>query len=255
MRLHYKIILIIAIIVISFIIFAIFVLYNFPYNTLIKRISLIIEQNYGIGVEVSEARYVFPNKILIKNSLIKVPARSTSVRIPEIDITVKFFGISRIKGINILCRGTSINSDILNTSLGNLHMAVLLDIRNLKKGGLRNIERLNILLDKSRLKRIALSGLQVKDVLLNGVNIELVKRENRYTFSKGFLKSNLINATLNGYLSDDNIKISVDFIPVKNIYLNYPDLKPVLSQFMGSKGGSLEIVGSIKSPKINFIRR
>ncbi len=254
MQLYKKILVSISILMASVVIFFIFLMYNFPYSSLIKKLDLTLNRKYDMNIKATRVEYGFPNKVYIEGADLELPDDYGSIKIPKMEILFKIFNFSKNKEIFIIWHSSSVSSMYFKASLGPMNMNFLIDIKKLRRQELEGLRKIEMLLGPSRLKELTVAGVGINDVPVSKVDFEILNRGGKFNFNRGILESRIVKTRVKGSFSENFLNIDAEVKIEKDLYSNYPDLKPLLQQFIGNSGVILKIRGNPEKPRVKIVK-
>ena len=92
-----KVSIIIAVVVVSVLLLTVFILFNFPYGSVVKRMDNYLLNNYSVRLSVLDVRYRFPLKFLLDDVNLISTDGSLEVDVDYVTVYLKLLNFSKIK--------------------------------------------------------------------------------------------------------------------------------------------------------------
>lgn len=253
MRLYLKILLVFISIFISFLIFLVFLLYNFPYESLIKRANYYLKREADVSLEADKVKYRLPSIWYIDSLILNLPSNYGKVSLARVKIKLKIINFSQLKGFEVLMKNISLDGNSpVKANLSSIDLRGKFIISMLKDDPFKGIKNVALSIGNGRVKSIEYSGFKITDFKIHAISIELFNKDDKFNLNHGMINSDIIRGDLKGYFSKKYIDVELKLIPSKNFFTRYSDLKPMLGSIIDKNGIKFRIKGNIQSPK--FVR-
>lgn len=250
-----KISLIIIVSIISLVLLIVFVLINFPYNSIIKRIDFYLARKYSSNLAVLNIRYRFPTKLFMDDVRFSREDGVLEVRIDRVIINLKLLNFSRAKRVEILGTGLDIKSEYLELSKGKFTLVSGLLLPYIR-GEMRPeaLRFLRLRTEALRIERIYVSGFEFTSIKVPIIDIALKNEGEKFVVERGTVKSDLFSSEISGGFNFEMIDGKISLTPSNEFYRKYSNLKSIIDSVSHSGVLTVTIKGSIQRPTVRFVK-
>ncbi len=251
-----KINLIVVISIVSVILLFIFVLYNFPYEAVIKRADLYLTEHYSTSLKVQNVRYRYPLKLLLENVRLTREDGSLTVHIDNLLIRLRILNFSKSKSAEMSGRGIYLKSAFMDMSDAEVSIVAGFDLSQLRKEQNANaVDYFDLKMEGAAVDRVFLTGFEFSEFKIPVADVYIVNRDNNFVFERGSVKSDLFTSEISGELNLQSINSMLTIKFTNTFYQQYANLKPIVDSF--ADNGVIEFVirGSLQKPQISIIRK
>ena len=251
-----KIILITVISIVSVILLFLFVLYNFPYDAMIKRADIYLADNYSMSLQVQKVRYRYPVKLLLEDVRLTSEDGSITVHIDTVLLRLNILHFSKSKTAEISGNGIYFKSNFMDLSEARVNIAAGFDLSQLRKeNSINAADYFELKMEGARVDRVFLTGFEFSEFKIPVAEVFLVKNENNFVFERGFLRSDLFTSEITGELNPQSINSRVNIKFTNDFYQQYVNLKPIVDSLAVNGVVGFIIRGSLQKPQVNMIRK
>ncbi|HEB31321.1 MAG TPA: hypothetical protein ENI15_10670 [Spirochaetes bacterium] len=251
-----KIILIVVISIVSVILLFLFVLYNFPYDAVIKRADLYLIDRYSTSLKVQNVRYRYPFKLLLEDVRLTRKDGSFTVHIDNLLLRLRILNFSKSKTAEMSGSGIYFRSRFMDMSDARVNVVAGFDLSQLRKEQNANaVDYFDLKMEGAEVDKVFLTGFEFSEFKIQGADVFLVNRESNFVFERGFLRSDLFTLEISGELNPQSIN-SRATIKFTNIFFQqYANLKPIVDSIADNGVIEFAIGGSLQKPQVRMIRK
>ena len=251
-----KIILIVVISIVSVILLFLFVLYNFPYDAVIKRADLYLTDHYSMSLKVQNVRYRYPVKLMLEDVRLTRDDGAFTVHIDNLLLRLRILNFSKSKTAEMSGSGFYFKSKFMDMSDARVNVSAGFDLSQLRKEQNTNaVDYIELKMEGAEVDKVFLTGFEFSEFKIPVTDVYLVNTENHFVFERGILRSDLFTIEISGELNPQviNSRVSIKF--TDEFYRQYVNLKPIVDSI--AKNGVAEFVirGNLQKPQINMIRK
>jgi len=249
-----KISIIIAASIVSILLLIVFILFNFPYNSVIKRIDFYLSNNYSTSLTVQNIRYRFPVKFLLEDMRLVQDEGPFAVHIERVLVKLQFFNFSKIKIAEIAGTGVDVNTDPVELSIAKI--SVLSGFRLsylIREGNPDAVDFINLRTGGLKIDRLFLSGFEFSSFKIPLVDFSLINTNGEFIVEKGLIKSDLFNSEVSGGFNFELIDGKIVLTLSNEFYKQYSHLKNIVDSISDNGVLTVTIKGSMKKPAVKFL--
>jgi energy-coupling factor transporter transmembrane protein EcfT len=176
-----KIILISVISIFSVILLFLFMLYNFPYDAVIKRADLYLTDNYSMSLRVQKTRYRYPVKLLLEDVRVTNEDGSLAIHIDNVLLRLKVLNFSKSKTAELTGSGIYFKSDFMDMSDARVNISVGFGLSRLRKEkSLDAADYFSLKMEGAKVDRVFLTGFEFSKFKIPVADVFLVKNEGNF---------------------------------------------------------------------------
>ncbi len=250
-----KTVLIIVTVIVSFYLLCIFILYNFPYNTLVNRIDTELRKRYGISFGTGEVRYGYPFRIILRDIEITQRKEHFTIAADDVTIRMRLLNFRKYKTIEIHGAGIAVRNNFIDASGGFVQLNSSVNLKGLVRSrAVDNVQTILLRAGGMDIKRVTFSGFEFSDLKLQQVLVELEAGENEFSVRRGLLKADVVQSELTGKLDERGPDVIVSVSLTGAFYDRFGDLKGLVDSFFKNGKLRIQIQGGWKSPRVKIIK-
>ncbi len=251
-----KTVLIIITVIVSVCLLCTFLLYNFPYSTLINRINNELQKGYGISLSAEDVRYGYPFRVILRDVEITRRKENFKLAADVITIRMRLLNFKKYKVVEINGTGISVSNSFIEASGGFMQITSNINvIRMLRSDAVHQIRSVLLQAGGMDVERISFSGFEFSSLKLQQVVIELAADEKGFSIQRGVLKADVVQSELTGTLDDKSMDVIVSVSLTKEFYDRFKDLKGLVDSFFKNGKLRMHIRGDWQSPQVEFIKK
>lgn len=197
-----KISIIISLSIASLLLLSLFVLYNFPYDSVIKRIDLYLTDHYAVNLNVQNVKYRFPIKLFLEDVRLASEDGSFTIHVDSILLRLKLIGFSKLKNAEIVGSGIYVKSNYMDLSKAGVTVISGFKLIPLLKEGDENaVDFIGLKMQGAEVSRLNLAGFEFSSFKIPEADILLTKKNGNFTFERGSIRSDLFTSVISGELN------------------------------------------------------
>jgi hypothetical protein len=244
-----KILVTVIIVLFSVFLLCIFVLYNFPYDSVISRIDTNLRSNYSVDLSVSNVRYRFPFKLIFEDVRLVGEGIPTSISMRVVTIRPRLIG----KNVVVTGQGLRMNSEEFEVKGASFSIASRLRLMKLRKEvSLASVESLDIRIDNARMERVHLSGFEFSSFTIATALLSLKKRGEQLGIEQGFCKSDLFSSEISGFYGSREMDITVTLRLTDRFFERYANLTGLVESLTDNETIRFSIKGDTQRPTLKI---
>jgi hypothetical protein len=248
-----KISIIIALSIASLLLLSIFVLYNFPYDSVIKRIDLYLTDHYAVNLNVQKVKYRYPFKLFFKDVRLVSEDGSFNVHIDSILFRLKLIGSSKSKNAEIAGSGIYVKSNYLDLSKARVTVVSGFKLVPLLKEGDKNaVDFIGLKMQGAEINRLTLAGFEFLSFKIPEADILLRKKNGNFTFERGSIRSDLFTSVISGEMNYETIDGRIIIELSNEFFRQYINIKGLLDSIAAGGKLDISIKGSLKKPQVRL---
>jgi len=248
-----KVSLIIAVVIVAVFLLTVFILFNFPYGSVIKRLDNYLLNNYSTSLSVLDIRYRFPSKFLFDDIKLARTDGSLEVDIDHVTVYLKFLNFSKVKKAGISGIGLSIKNDRMDIIRVKFSVGCGFRLSRLLKSAHPDaIDFFNLRTDGVNVEKLWLSGFEFSSFKIPVVDLSFINQNGVYVVERGLIKSNLFSSELSGGFNYQSIDGKIVLTLSNEFFQQYANFKGFVDSV--AKNGIITILikGNIKKPALKF---
>jgi hypothetical protein len=247
-----KILITVFIVLLSLFLLCIFVLYNFPYDSVISRIDTSFRNAYSIDLSVSNVRYRFPFKLIFEDVRLIGEGIPTTISMRVITLRPGLIG----ENVVVTGQGLRMNSEEIEIKGGSFTISSKLKLMKLRSEiSPDSIESLNIKIDNAKMERIHLAGFEFSSFTIAMALLSLNKNDEQLRVEQGFVKSELFTSEISGFYGSRDMDILVTLRLTDRFYEIYPNLTGLVESITEDETIRFSIKGETQRPILNIESR
>ena len=247
-----KILITVFIVLLSLFLLCIFVLYNFPYDSVISRIDTSLRNAYSVNLSVSNVRYRFPFKLVFEDVRLIGEGIPTTISTRVITLRPGLIG----ENVVVTGQGLRMNSEEIEVKGGSFTISSKLKLMRLRNDISPDaIESLNVKIDGAKVERVHLSGFEFSSFTIATVLLSLKKEDENLRIEQGFVKSDLFTSEISGFYGSREMDILVTLKLTDRFFERYENLTGLVESLTDNEAIRFSIKGDTKRPTLNIESR
>ena len=249
-----KISLIIAVSITSLFLLILFILFNFPYTSVIKRVDFYLKNNYSTNLSVLDVRYRFPSKFLLDNVKLMRDEGSFEIDIDHARVYLKLLNFSKVKKVGISAIGLDLKSDYIELTRTGFSITCGFRLSQLlKEPSPDTIDFLTLRTDGVKVEQLNLAGFEFSQFKIPIVDFSFLNDNGKFVVERGLVKSNLFSSEISGGFNFELIDGKIIITLSNEFFKQYAHLKSIVDRVANNDVLTITIKGSIRRPAIRFL--
>ena len=237
----------------SLILLAVFVMLNFPYESVIRRIDNTLARRQGASLSIISARYRFPFTLLLDDLRYRKDNGALDIQIDRLVILLKLLSFSKAKTLQIEGTGLDVKSDAVDLSKTQFTLSSSIIFPLLREEFRPDaIRSLSLRTEGMRIDRVFISGFEFTSLKVPVVDIVLRNEENDFLIERGLIKSNLFSSEMSGRFSLEKVDGKVALSLSGEFYRQYSNLKNLVDSITDNGRLTLTIRGNTNRPDVKL---
>lgn len=246
---------ILAIVLFSFYLLFVFVLYNFPYESVVKRADEYLRSNYSIGLRTDNIRYRYPFKVIAEGIRIIQEKDSIFINIDKVLIHFRLIGFSGSRYFTIDATDARLDSNFIVVSEANASLMLKMRPRRLLAGAVsEGLDSVGFSISDALVERLSVSGFEFSSVGISQVELLMNNRGEDFNFERALIESDLFSSELSGQTDLETIDITVSISLLNEFFRRYASLSGVVDSISRDNTIRIEMRGNIKHPSVRLIK-
>ncbi|MBN2323724.1 MAG: hypothetical protein JXQ30_08315 [Spirochaetes bacterium] len=244
-----KIVLIALIVIGSILLFVIFILYNFPYHTLMERASDLLRLQAGVSLSVGETRYRFPLKVVLADVHLAGVNPPLAIEIKEATVRLGLFG----DNLKINGNGYRIAGEGVEAKGSDFELGAAMQLRGLGGSTLfQAVKAASLVIYRARVERLFIMGFEFSSFIVSEVRLSAEKKDGSLVFRQGSVKSELFLVNITGSISENRVDVRTAITPTEKFFRNYSNLGGMLASFSDDETLNFTIQGDFEHPTVTL---
>jgi len=233
----------------------VFVMVNFPYEAVIRRIDNTLARRQGASLTTADARYRFPFTLLLDDIRYRKDDGTLDIQIDRLAILLRLLSFSRAKTLQIDGSGLDVKSDSIDLSKVHFTLSSSLLLPLLREEFRPDaIRSLSFRTEGMRIDRVFISGFEFTSFKVPVVDIVLRNEENDFLIERGLIKSNLFSSEMSGSFGLEKVDGKIILSLTGEFYRQYSNLKTLVDSITDNGKLTLTIRGSTNRPDVKILK-
>jgi hypothetical protein len=250
-----KISAIVAISIASLILLFIFVLYNFPYESFVKRLDVYLTNGYGTNFTVDTVKFRVPFKLVLSDIRLSKEDGSFTFSLDSVVLRFRLFNVRKRRSVQIFGNGTVARSEALEFTKARITVVSGLSYSRLMKGLIEDaIDYVSIVVEGTEVNKLLVAGFEFSSFKIPRVDILLRKQDDFFVFERGNISSNMFVSELSGKLNLTTVDGSIVLNLQNEFFQRNMHLKGIVDSVAQDGTLNLLVKGSLSKPSIKLSR-
>lgn len=237
----------------SIVLFFFFVLYSFPYGSVIKRLDFYLASNYSMNISVLKLRYRFPMSFVFEEVLLTGEDESLTLTIDHAVLYMKKILFSRVKTVGFTCTGVRFQNRNVEISRALVTAECGVKMKDmLREFDLQALAWVDLKAEAIRVERLFLAGFEFTSFKIPIADLSFTNVGERYAVERGVIKSELFSSEIIGSFGLQEVDGTVTLTLNNEFFRQYAQLKGVVDSVARDGVLTLTLKGNIRNPRIAF---
>ncbi len=255
MRKFQKIIIIIIISILSVYLLFVFILFNFPYQSLVNRLDNYLQTHYEASLTVDNVIYRYPLKLQFENLRIVHENNFFIISAQSLFIRYRIFSFSRMKSFEMSGNGIDVKSDFFTMSEASLNLMSRIRLLRLVRGiDGDNIDSVRLIVGGANVERVLFSGFEFNALRLKQIQFFLKGSGEEFAIERGILSVDVLTSEITGTIGFDAMDITVNAQLTDDFFRKYGNLRSIVNSVFDDGKLQIKLEGSIGNPRFRIVK-
>jgi len=248
-----KIGIICAAVIVSIVLLFFFILYNFPYGAVMKRLDLYLSRNYSMDISVMKIRYRFPMSFVLEEVMITDEDELMALSIDHSVLYVKKFLFSKVKTVGLSCTGIRFQNRNVDISRALVTAECGVRLKDLRREfDPQALVWFDLKTEAVLVERLFLAGFEFTSFKITVADLSLTNAGEQYSVERGVIKSELFSSEITGDFGLQEVDGTITLTLHNEFFRKYAQLKGVVDSVARDGVLTITLKGSIRNPRIAF---
>jgi len=251
-----KILIIIVITIASIYLLAIFILFNFPFDSLVSRMDHYLQKEYDTSLEVENIKYRLPLKLYLEGVKLVRGKEFFFITLDTLSIRLRLFNFLKYKTIEIIGNGMGVRSEFFEASNAFINLLSEMNISQLLRRRWENsIKSVHFMVRGVDIERVFISGFEFASLKLKQIQISLKEENGEFRVERGMLNADIATSEITGKLGFESMDLMVTVRLTDGFYNRYNDLRGIVDSVFENGTMKISIKGKTEKPQVKIIKK